>query len=191
MALLAEQPHTFFDYVEMEQGSSTKHEFLDGNVWAMAGGSPRHAAVAGNLLRLLGQALLEHRCQAHTSDLRIRVTETGLATYPDVSVICNEIELDPEDHRGHTATNPTLLVEVLSPSTEAYDRGDKLAHYKRIASLREVLLVAHDEHRIDLWRRAAGGWTQRTFHAGQEVELESLHRIRLSVDDVYFDPLAG
>jgi Uma2 family endonuclease len=190
VALLAKQPYDFDDYLELEASSAIKHEFLDGNAWAMAGGSPEHAALAGNVVRLLGQALLGRRCRAFTSDLRIRVTETGLATYPDVSVICSQLELDPEDRKGHTVVNPTLLVEVLSPSTEAYDRGEKLAHYKRIPALREVMLVAHDEHRIDLWRRTTGGWTQLTFGPGQAVELESLHGIELPVDGVYFDPLA-
>lgn len=190
MARLARQPYSFDEYVELEASSPIKHEFLDGNAWAMAGGSPRHAAVAATVASLLGQALEGQRCRVFSSDLRIRVTETGLATYPDVSVICTQIELDPEDRKGHTAVNPTLLVEVLTPSTEAYDRGEKLAHYKRIDALREVMLVAHDELRVDLWRRRAEGWTQLTFHAGQAVELESLHGIRLPVDDVFFDPLA-
>jgi Uma2 family endonuclease len=190
MALLARQLYDFEGYLELEASSNVKHEFLDGNAWAMAGGSPRHAAVAGRVMRLIGQSLVGHPCEVFTSDLRIRVTETGLATYPDVSVICNQVELDPEDRRGQTATNPTLLVEVLSPSTEAYDRGEKLAHYKRIESLREVLLVAHDENRIDLWRRTSHGWTQISFRPGQEVEVESLHGIRLPVDEVYLDRVA-
>lgn len=187
MALLARQLYDFEGYLELEASSDVKHEFLDGNAWAMAGGSARHAAISMRIGRLLGQALAPRPCEVFSSDLRIRVTETGLATYPDVSVICNRVELDPEDRRGQTATNPTLLVEVLSPSTEAYDRGEKLAHYKRIASLQEVLLVAHDEDRIDLWRRTPHGWTQISFRPGQEVELESLHGIRLPVDGVYLD----
>jgi len=191
MAQLARQPYSFDAYVELEQSGTTKHEFLDGNVWAMAGGSPEHAAVAGKLVQLLGQALEGRPCRVFTSDLRVRVTATGLGTYPDASVICGGIELDPEDRRGHTAINPLVLVEVLSPSTEAYDRGEKLAHYKRIDALHEVLLVAHDEHRIDLWRRTDKGWTQRSFGPGEQVVLESLHDIRVSVDDVYFDPLAS
>lgn len=190
MPLLARQPYDFDEYLELEASSDVKHELLDGNAWAMTGGSPRHAAMAANVGGLLGRLLAGQRCQVFSSDLRIRVAETGLATYPDVSVICGSIELDPEDRKGHTINNPTLVVEVLSPSTEAYDRGEKLAHYKRIAALREVMLVAHDERRIDLWRRTASGWTQLTFHAGQAVELESVHGIRVPVDDVYFDPLA-
>lgn len=190
MALLARQPYSFEEYVELEAGSSVKHEFLDGEVWAMAGGSLRHGAIAANVVGLLRQALAGRRCQVFTSDVRIRVKETGLATYPDVSVICEQPELDPEDRKGHTAINPTLLVEVLSPSTESYDRGEKLAHYKRIDALREVILVAHDEHRIDLWRRTEASWTQLIFGPGQEVVLESLHGTVLPVDEVYFDPLA-
>ena len=89
----------------------------------------------------------------------MRVKATGLATYPDISVVCGKLETDPDDPGGNTAVNPTLLVEVLSPSTEDYDRGEKLAHYKRIASIREVLLVAHDERRLELWTKTATGWT--------------------------------
>mgnify|MGYP002619913522 CR=1 FL=1 len=189
MSQLARQPYTFEEYVALEETSPVKHEFLDGEVWAMAGGSPDHAAVSGNLVRLLGQALMERACRVFTSDLRVRVAATGLGTYPDASVICDRIELDPEDRKGHTALNPTVLVEVLSPSTEAYDRGEKLAHYKRIESLREVLLVAHDERRVDLWRRLDGVWTQLTFRGDETIELESLPGVRLSIDDIDFDPL--
>lgn len=181
--LLARQPFSFDDYVELEASSPVKHEFLDGEVWAMAGGSVEHSAIAANLARVLGQALLGQRCRVFSSDLRIRVEATGLATYPDLSVICERVALDPADRKGHTATNPTLLVE-------AYDRGEKLVHYKQIASLREVVLVAHDEPRIDLWRRTERSWTQLSFRPGEVAELASLHGVALPVDDVYFDPLA-
>lgn len=190
MALRARPAHDFEDYLELEACSDVRHEFLDGEVWAMVGGSPEHAAVAATIAGMLRQALQRRPCRVFSSDLRVRVKETGLATYPDLSVICGQLQLDPDDRKGHTAINPTLLVEVLSPSTEAYDRGEKLAHYKRIEALREVMLVAHDEHRIDLWRRTGSGWTQRTFGPGQEVVLQSLHEIVLPVDDVFFDPLA-
>jgi Uma2 family endonuclease len=189
VTLRARQIFTFDAYVDLEEGSPVKHEFLDGQVWAMAGGSPTHAAVSGTVIRLLGQALVGQRCRVFTSDLRVRVALTGLGSYPDASVICGNVELDPEDREGHTAVNPTVLVEVLSPTTEDYDRGEKLAHYKRIASLREVMLIAHDEPRVDLWRRVGDHWTQLTFHAGEAVVLESLE-CGLRVDDISFDPLA-
>jgi len=190
MARSARQLYSFDSYVEMEASSTIKHEFLDGEVWAMAGGSVEHAAVAANIVGLLGQGLAGRPCRVFPSDLRIRVKATGLATYPDVSVICDRVQLDPDDRKGHTAINPTLLVEVLSPSTEVYDRGEKLAHYKRIESLREIVLVAHDERRIDLWRRTKSSWTQLTVGPGEAARLSSLHDIELPVDDVYFDPLA-
>lgn len=190
MRQLARQRFSFDEYVELEAAATGRHEFLDGEVWAMAGGSPAHAAIAGNLIRLLGQALLGRPCRVFTSDLRVRVRETGLATYPDASVVCGAIELDPDDRRGHSVSNPIVLVEVLSPSTEDYDRGEKLAHYKRVPSLREIVLVAHDEPRIDVWRRLDDRWTLLSFRAGEAVVFESL-AIELSVADVYFDPLAA
>lgn len=107
-----------------------------------------------------------------SSDLRIRVVETGLGTYPDVSVVCGPLELDPADPRGHTVTNPVLVIEVLSPSTEDYDRGEKLAAFKRIASLREVVLVAHDERRLEIWRRVGAIWTTEIVRGDAFARLE-------------------
>lgn len=190
MGQLARSRFTFPEYVELEETSSIRHEYLDGVVYAMAGGSPDHAAVAANVIRLLGNALEGRRCRVYIADLRVRVVETGLGTYPDASVICDRFEADPEDPRGHTAINPTVLVEVLSPSTEDYDRGEKLDHYRRIPSVREVLLVAHDARRVELWRRGPGGWTHASFEHDEDVTLESLGCV-ISVADVYRDPLAG
>ncbi len=113
---------------------------------------------------------------------------TGLVTYPDVTVVCAHAELDPE-HR-HTITNPQLVVEVLSPSTAAYDRGEKLVHYQRIASLREVVLIAHDERMIEVWRRdEAGSWTRSEARSGA-IPLDSIG-CTLDVAEVYRDELAG
>ncbi|MBX3275695.1 MAG: Uma2 family endonuclease [Sandaracinaceae bacterium] len=189
MSQAARQLFTFDDYVLLEEMSTVRHEFLNGEVWAMAGGSPDHAAIAANVIRLLGNALSGRPCRVHTSDLRVRVARTGLGTYPDATVICGRVEIDPEDGKRQTALNPTLLVEVLSPSTESYDRGEKLGHYKQIDSLREVMLVAHDERRVDLWRRTGRGWTQLSYREDESVRLDSLD-CTLSVDDIYFDPLA-
>lgn len=190
MAEAARSLFTFREYLEVEAASPIRHEFLDGVVYAMAGGSPEHAGIAANLIRLLGNAIGARPSRVFTTDLRVRCVETGLATYADLSVVCGRVQLDPEDARGHTAINPVLLVEVLSPSTEAYDRGDKLAHYKGIASVREVALVAHDDHRVDLWRRTDRGWTQLVFREGDSLLLESID-CEVAVADVYFDPLAS
>jgi Uma2 family endonuclease len=123
----------------------------------------------------------------HTSDLRIRVEATGLATYPDVSVVCGHVESDPLDR--NTVVNPTLIVEVLSDSTEDYDRLEKLEHYKQIPALQEIVLVSHREPRIDVWRRTETGWAMTTATSGQTADLPSVHAT-LVVDALYADPLA-
>ena len=190
MSQLVRSVFSFSEYVALEVGSPVKHEFLDGVVYAMAGGSPDHAGIAATAIALLRARLTGRRRRVFSSDLRVRVVTTGLTTYPDASVVCDALELDAEDPKGHTITNPTVLVEVLSPSTEDYDRGEKLAHYKRIASLREVMLIAHDAHRVDVWRRSGKRWTPITFADGEHVELQSLD-CALPVDELYADPLAA
>src|SRR5262249_22981569 len=128
----ARQLFTFEDYLQLEEYAKIKHEFLDGHVWAMAGGTPDHAAIATNISTLLSVHLRDKPCRVYSSDLRVRVRTTGLGTYPDVTVICGRFEADPGDPKGNTAINPRVIVEVLSPSTEEYDRSEKLDHYKQI-----------------------------------------------------------
>lgn len=183
------QHFSFAEYLSLEEIAAVKHEFLGGHVWAMAGGTPAHAAIAANVIALLSEQLRGRPCRVFTGDLRIRVHATGLGTYPDVSVVCGKLETDPDDPRGNTVTNPTALVEVMSPSTEEYDRGEKLAHYQRIPSLTEVVLVAHDERRLEVWRRDGGRWTLDVYRAGERARLPSIGE--LAVDEVYRDPLAG
>lgn len=151
---------TYAEYLEQEQQSLEKHEFLDGKIFAMAGGTPVHAFVITGLSAEIRSALRRGPCTVYSSDLRIRVLETGLATYPDVTVICGKPRWAPEDQDA--ATNPTVLVEVLSPSTEAYDRGDKWIHYQKIPSLREYVLVTPASRRVELYSRGEGGtWSYR------------------------------
>jgi Uma2 family endonuclease len=179
--------YTYREYLALERGANVRHEFFDGEIYAMAGGTREHAAICANLTASLSAQLRGRGCQAHSSDLRVRVLETGLATYPDVTVICRHAEQDPEDR--NTVTNPVLLVEVLSPSTAAYDRGEKLGHYRRISSLQEIVLVAHDERLIEVWRREAGDtWVRREARAGSAT-LTAIPAI-LDVNDVYRDELA-
>lgn len=187
----ARQRFSFRDYVELEEMSRVKHEFLAGHVWAMAGGSPDHAAVAANVIALLHGRLAGRPCSVFSSDLRIRVAATGLGTYPDVSIVCGSLELDAEDPKRHTVLNPRVLVEVLSPSTEDYDRGEKVAHYRSIPSLEEILLVAHEERHIDVWRRTSAGWEFATARGAGPVMLESLD-CELTLEEVYGEsPLAS
>jgi Uma2 family endonuclease len=124
-----------------------------------------------------------------TSDVRVRVAATGLDTYPDVTVVCGRLEYDSRD--PHAIANPTLLVEVTSASTEAYDRGEKLAHYKRIPSLQEVVIVSHAEQRVDVWTRREGDdWRASRFAKSEAVLLPSIDAT-LPLDEIYHDPLAG
>jgi Uma2 family endonuclease len=184
------QYFTFDEYVRLEEESPIKHEFLDGLVWAMAGGSPEHAALCANIVTLLGTQLRNRRCRVYTSDLRIRVRATGLGTYPDVSVICGQLVLDSEDPKKHTAINPRVLVEVLSPSTEEYDRGEKLSHYQKIDSLEEVALVACNRRAIEVWRKGEGGAWSREEYADDSVARLLSVECELPLVEVYRDPLA-
>lgn len=176
--------YTLEEYLQLEQYANVKHEYLDGAVHAMAGGSPEHGAITMRLGGALIPQLRGRGCTVYSSDVRIRVRATGLATYPDLSVGCGEREVDPLDPQA--LVDPVVLVEVLSPSTEAYDRGEKLRHYQRIPTLREVLLVAHDRREVEVQRRGGEGWESELVGAGGTVELTSIG-CRLEVDALYRD----
>jgi Uma2 family endonuclease len=174
--------YTFEDYLELEQVAQVRHEFYDGEIYAMAGGTPEHAAMAAAVTAALGRQLSGGPCRVYSSDLRLRVTTSGLATYPDVTVICGPSERDPKS--ATHVTNPKLLVEVLSPSTAEYDRGEKLQHYQAISSLESIVLVDRDNARVDLWSREETGWRSRAFVPGEIVPLEAIH-CTLAVDEVF------
>jgi Uma2 family endonuclease len=175
--------YTRAEYVSFERSSNVKHEYLDGVIYAMAGGTPEHAAIAANVIASLIAGLRARPFRVYTSDLRIRVAETGLETYPDVTIVPVPAEVDPTDR--HVVTNPIVLVEVTSPSTEEYDRGEKLEHYQRIPSLREVVFVAHRERMVEVIRREdEERWSRHVGRPGDVVRLASVGS-DLSVDDVY------
>jgi len=179
--------YTIAEYLRLEEYSNVRHEYLDGQIYAMAGGTPEHGTYAANVIAILVATLRDRPCRVQTSDVRIRVHARGLATYPDVSVVCGRAEPDRED--PDAIVNPTLLVEVTSPSTDEYDRGEKLDHYKQIPALTEVVFVAHEERRVDVFRRDAdGSWSSQTARAGGTLRLESVG-CALAVDEVYRDPL--
>ena len=178
---------TYAEYLAAEAVAEVRHEYLNGDVWAMAGGTIEHGALALAVAGELRSALRGKPCRAFPSDVRVRIPETGLSTYPDVTIVCGELETAPEDKDA--VTNPIVLVEVLSDSTEAYDRGAKAAHYRRIPSLREYVLVAQAEPRIEVQRRSEGGrWELLEARPGETIELASLG-VRLDVAAVYANPL--
>lgn len=179
---------SYAEYLAAEATSDVRHEYLNGEVWAMAGGTPEHAALAAAMIGELQAALRGKPCRVYSSDLRVRVVETGLSTYPDVAVVCGQLATAADD--VDAAVNPILLVEVLSPTTEGYDRGAKAAHYRRIPSLREYVLVSPSEPRIEVHRRTEGGrWELLEARPGESIELSSLG-VRLDVAAIYENPLA-
>ena len=183
---------TYAEYLAFEAQSDAKHEYLNGKVFAMAGGTITHGALTAAVITALSSALRDRRCRVLSSDVRVRVKATGLATYPDVSVACQQIETDDDDQHG--VLNPSVIVEVLSDSTEAYDRGAKAAHCRRIPSLREYVLVSQREPLIEVHRRNERGNWELVVEArrGETAELTSCGApIRLEVDAIYRDPLAG
>jgi Uma2 family endonuclease len=151
----AQIPMTAEEYLEREERSLEKHELIHGEMVAMSGGSPKHNAISVNVSHALMNRLAARRCAVLSSDQRIHVEGTGLFTYADVPVTCDRPRFHPK-HRDNFI-NPRVIVEVLSPSTEGYDRGAKFAHYQRISSLAEYVLVSQDEPRVDHYRRLETG----------------------------------
>lgn len=176
--------YTYADYVAVELDSAIKHEFLAGEIYAMAGGSEEHSALAAEVLRSFGDAIRTSPCRVHTSDLRIYVESVGLATFPDGAVICGPLLQHPPSPDA-TALNPSVLLEVTSDSSEEYDTHDKVEYYRTIRSLRHYVIVSHRERRITVHTRAdEGQWTTRVAIAGGRVAVESLG-MELSVDEIY------
>lgn len=177
----AKRLHSYDEYLALLERSEFKLEFCDGLIATLPSATPAHAALAASLIRIVGQALLGS-CQVFTSDLKVRVEASGLSTFPDMSVVCGPQSTSPQD--AHALTNPTLLVEVTSRSTEDYDRGDKLSHYKQIPSLKAVLFVSHRSRRVTVIERAASGWDEREHRAGERVVLHEPN-LAFAVDDLY------
>lgn len=164
---------TYEGCLALERATDAKHERRNGEACAMSGATPRHARSIANAQGAIGFALRGKPCAACGSDLKVRVDATDLSTYPDVSVICGPLVASPRDRNA--ATNPTLLVEVLSPSTTDWDLGGKFLHYTRIPSLREVLYVWPDDRRIQLRsRNDDGSWTMRDLDPARDVVLASV-----------------
>ncbi len=172
------------EYLRLERQSEYKSEYVNGEIFAMTGASRKHNLVAGNIFRELSQQLKSRQCEAYVGDMRVKVTATGLYTYPDVVVVCGEPKF--EDKYVDTLLNPTLLVEVLSPSTERYDRIAKSSYYRTLDSLAEHLLVAQDEVRLEQYvKQSNGQWLLfESSSLDNVVELQSIG-CSLALGDVY------
>jgi Uma2 family endonuclease len=173
-------------YLEIERKAPYKSEYLNGEVFAMSGASEEHNLLTVNLTLALGPQIRTQGCRLYVSDMRVRVTAAGLYTYPDVVVVCGKRQFS--DDKLDTLLNPTFLAEVLSPSTEAYDRGRKFEHYRRLESLSQYLLVAQDYMHADLFtRQAGGGWVLTGVSKPEEtLELQSIGST-ITMADLYQD----
>jgi Uma2 family endonuclease len=182
-AVLEPTRYTAEEYLALERSASYKNEFDDGQIYAMTGASREHNLVSGNIYRDLSLQLKKRPCEAYINDMRVKAAEANSYHYPDISVVCGTPQF--EDAHVDTLLNPTLLIEVLSPSTEAYDRGGKFAHYRKISTLREYLLVTQDQPSIERYVRQGDVWILSEA-VGLEafVSLESIDCV-LSLREVY------
>lgn len=178
---------SYAEYVAREQASELRHEFIDGDIFAMAGGTPEHAALIASVTGVLFGQLRGGACRAFVTEVRTRIRADAkgpdVGVYPDIAVVCGAVARDSED--PISIVNPTVVVEVLSNSTEAYDRHGKFEHYRRLESLREYVLVSQHEPRIERFAKGDAGWSSGVIAGpGSAVELASVNA-RLDVDEVF------
>lgn len=183
------QPDTEYlteeEYLALERESEIKHEYIDGEIYAMPGGSEPHILIGVNLTRELSNRLRKSGCITYNSEMRVRINPTRNYTYPDVTVVCGQREL-ADDESIATLLNPTLIIEVLSPSTEAYDRGKKFQEYRKLDSLKEYVLVAQDEARIERFTRNADDtWVLSTVEGVEAHFRLSSIDVKLALEDVF------
>jgi Uma2 family endonuclease len=171
-------------YLGLELEAGQRHEYVNGRIYDMAGSTPQHNRITVNISSALNLQLQSRGCQVFSIDVRVRVMETDLYTYPDIAVVCGRLAFDERD--ANTITNPRVIIEVLSPSTEAYDRGEKFAHYKRLPSLTDYLLVAQDCPRIERYTRQDDSSWLLTAEEKMEnrVALDAVD-VSLTLSDVY------
>jgi Uma2 family endonuclease len=175
--------HTFAEYIELEQRSrEVKHEYVAGEIFAMAGGSVEHSALATTMLGLLFTHLRGGPCRPYGSDLQISIRAAEVATYADAAVVCDPVECDADSPTY--VSNPRVIVEVLSPTTERYDREQKRLYYQQLDSLREYVLVAQDRRRVEVWSRADSAWDHAVYTQGSQAQLASID-YALDIDELY------
>jgi Uma2 family endonuclease len=172
-------------YLDIERRADTRSEFVDGEMYAMAGASFVHTATNDNIVRLVGNALAGTGCRTLSRNMRVLVERSGMYTYPDLIIICGTPELVPDGHHD-TLINPQVIFEITSPSSESYDRGKKFLNYQRIESLKEYVLVSQVSPRVERFvRQDDGTWIQTVF-VGLDAIL-SLASVAVSIPlaDIY------
>ncbi|HEX7314373.1 MAG TPA: Uma2 family endonuclease [Pyrinomonadaceae bacterium] len=172
------------EYLAIERKSEIKNEYYAGDVFAMVGASKQHNLIAANVIRVLGNQLVDRPCNVYPSDMRVKVSATGKYTYPDVVVACEEELFD--DAEKDTLLNPVLIVEILSESTEAYDRGKKFEQYQYIESLTEYLLITQEPYRVEQYvRQSNREWRYSEYHDADDEVTINIIGCRLPLKDVY------
>jgi Uma2 family endonuclease len=179
-----DKPITETDYLAFERDSEVKHEFIDGEIYAMVGASRNHNLIAGSTLVAIYNQLRGKSCEIYPSDMKVRTPSTGSYLYPDITVVCGEARFD--DDQRDILLNPTLIIEVLSPNTERYDRGKKFQRYRELVSLQEYILIAQDSPHIERFVRQKDGlWQFSEAHGLQEsLDLTSIG-CQLALAEVY------
>lgn len=184
MASIVTRRVTPEEYLELERAAEFRHEYRDGEIVAMSGASRWHVRIVSNLVAELGTQFRETACNVYPIDLRVSADASRLFTYPDVIITCGEEKF--LDKHFETLLNPVVLIEVLSPSTKSYDRGEKFRRYRTLESLREYLLVAQDEMHIEHWtRQSDGNWTKTEFRNPDEIIKLVSVGAELRVTEVY------
>ncbi len=173
--------HSYEEYLEALEASPIKLEYCEGEIFAVAGGTPLHADLAARMIQILANQLGQD-CRVSSSDLKVRVEATDLTTFPDVTVVCGPRQTSSID--ANAVVNPTLLVEITSRSTEDYDRGEKLSHYRQLPSLHAVVLVSHARRQLTLVQRTPSGFSTTEFRSGEALELAG-PALLVPVDAVY------
>lgn len=172
------------EYLALERKATRKSEYFNGEIFAMSGASPQHVLIVTNVVAELRGQLKGRACTVYSTDLRVKVSETGLYTYPDAVVVCDTPLFD-DDNRD-TLLNPTLIVEVLSESTKDYDRGEKFEHYRSISSFKEYVLISQDKHHVEHFvRQPDHGWLlSETNKLSDTIDLPAI-ACRLALTEVY------
>ncbi|NJM07590.1 Uma2 family endonuclease [Candidatus Gracilibacteria bacterium] len=184
MTAQPKRPITEQEYMQFERESTAKHEYYGGRIYAMTGASGVHNLIAGNTLAALHGQLRRRPCQISPSDMQVKIQKTGLHTYPDLVICCGEPQFT--DAALDTLLNPLVLIEILSPSTERYDRGMKFQHYRTIATLQDYILIAQDDYYIEYYSRQDNGqWLlQEATGIEAQIDIPSIGST-LSLADVY------
>ena len=183
MAASAVPRFTHEEFLDREQHSPFRHEYCQGRIEMMAGGTWIHALLSATVARLLGNALEDRDCSVQGSDFLIRLLESDMSSYPDAMVVCGKANF--VDRRKLVVDNPVLVVEVLSPSTESFDRGAKLTAYKQLASLREILFISQDQPSVEYMQKGPDGWIT-TLHEGRDAILSLVHlQVSIPLADLY------